>query len=987
MKKLILGIFSLACVVPSAFCAVVVVDNAWINNPANKSNGALIFRSASDTYVFEVDYEAPGTAVIVRASNITIDLNGHTVRFGSNNALGVMGVNMSGTYHDEISLGNDAKNYTLPTINGRVENLTVKNGSIEWNGTSGRWAACIGSVYGGSPLTVDNMRLLVGGADGWAVNTKGLSLNLTNTFAISTTNETENRHQGPGLIRGGRVIAHHNILVGGNSSITAGSGSDVHHNLLRHSGYATNGYGVFTYRNADTKTYNNIIVPTNGRGILYNAGTGHQAYDNLIVVHERPNTEFGESLNPPGVRIRYDANNINVYGNRILAIGGGENTAGSGLYLSDASGMSNYIHDNEFRAILTSPANITTYANGITLEAQQAADQIENNVIASNNYLIRLTGYDGSVNMSLPLRKNTLRWIAGDETVAWLTTAMNEAKYQFTYPATNLYVNTTVLEQIKSEALRETQQLIGGISNNMQRATFFTGYWTLNSSIRLVDFGAGPSVSFETDGVKHFGGSGSTDIAFGRTLVVQAKDSSGAPLQNKTMRIRDNTGIVYSTTTDQSGITRIDLYDYSLFDPASNGATLSKLLRTTHEALIEGYDPVSVSVETPRNLPDPVELIFSSGGFSDSEAPVFSGVSPAAGSEDWALNTAISATVVDSYPGVNQNSIVLTVNGAAVVPRLTQVNGGYRIAYSAPNGLGYGQTYSVSIRAADSHGNSAQQNFQFSTEMAPSHSNTLWKAKDVLSDQSWSNSESANSVRLLISGATLAKNSSRLVLEFKGRTGGSYQIKGVSIAEADLSECPGCIVDTTWTKVHFDGKTEAQWGDPVTILPHEFKLSDPVNFRISENKSYFVTFRIVTPSVLLVPSSSVSDWKELYYYLKDEYARMDWTDAQVASDFHALSRIYSLDPDLSSGEGDTSVNISDVSFKNAFNPTVDPVLEIPCKSNVRILTRQGDLIRDLSCSGGVVLWDGRNSSGGLVSAGVYILKENSRPGRKVVVLK
>jgi hypothetical protein len=86
MKKLILGIFSLACVVPSAFCAVVVVDNAWINNPANKSNGALIFRSASDTYVFEVDYEAPGTAVIVRASNITIDLNGHTERIVASKA-------------------------------------------------------------------------------------------------------------------------------------------------------------------------------------------------------------------------------------------------------------------------------------------------------------------------------------------------------------------------------------------------------------------------------------------------------------------------------------------------------------------------------------------------------------------------------------------------------------------------------------------------------------------------------------------------------------------------------------------------------------------------------------------------------------------------------------------------------------------------------------------------------------------------------------
>jgi hypothetical protein len=89
--------------------------------------------------------------------------------------------------------------------------------------------------------------------------------------------------------------------------------------------------------------------------------------------------------------------------------------------------------------------------------------------------------------------------------------------------------------------------------------------------------------------------------------------------------------------------------------------------------------------------------------------------------------------------------------------------------------------------------------------------------------------------------------------------------------------------------------------------------------------------------------------------------------------------------------GDAPIDIvspaTNARMKNNFNLSSDAVLDIACQNNVQIINRQGKLIRELSCTGNNVTWDGRASSGGIVSAGVYILVEASRANRKVVVVK
>jgi hypothetical protein len=870
---------------------VIVVDSTWI--ASNLREGALVFDQAGKTYQFTTDFRGAGTAIFVMASDVTIDLNGHTIFFGSNNQLGTMGINLFEAYHPDISLGKDAANYTFATPNwNNANNLTVKNGTVQWEGTTGAWATAIGTTFGG-PITVDNMHLVTGGQDGWTINSGSDQVTVSNTYAESFTSSTENRHQAPGNIgTGGTLIAYNNIVVGGNSALVAGSNSIIYNNILRQSGYATNGYGVFLYRNDNVQVYNNIIVPTNGRGIIFNAGTNHVAYDNLIVVHEAPNAEFGDSLNSPGFRLRYDTNNIQVYHNDVLAIGGGSNAAGSGLYLSDDADSINYIHDNEFRAILTTPPNGTDYANAITMEAQLGQDVIENNIFASNNYLIRTNGYDGGVDTSAPLTHNTLQWVDGDETLVWLAGKLNDPKYGFQYSANNLFVNSALAASIKSDALTQTQSLITGVSDNMQRETFFGGYCCgFPGDATLIDTILDPDVTMNESDFKIYGGSGSIppNVKIGHSLVVVAKDTNGTVLANRQIMLRDSTGITYTGTTDANGVAKLELIDYALTGPVTtNGVT--KVGRTGHEALIAGFNALAVSLATPSDPTNPFVLTFTSGGFTDNVAPVVSGFVPADGATDILATKTVSVDIVDRYPGVDPASIEMFVGGIEVVTQKTATTGGFHVSYTPTEPFAYDQMVQVQVTAQDLDNNLISAAFNFRVEKAPAYPTTLWDANVVIGDGQWINSSVTNSVRLLVSGAVLNTAAGRVALEFQGRSSGDYQIKSVSIAEVDPA-CFGCVVDSTWTKVMFDGKPETSWDDHVMISANSTKVSDVVNFAIDPDKSYYISFKIVTPSVYL-DINAPGGFQELYYYNTDNSSQMDWTDAGAACDSLAFATLF-----------------------------------------------------------------------------------------------
>ena len=57
----------------------VQIDSAWL---AQRGQGPYLLDQPGTTYILQTDVSVPGTAFVVAAPHVTLDLNGHTVRFG-----------------------------------------------------------------------------------------------------------------------------------------------------------------------------------------------------------------------------------------------------------------------------------------------------------------------------------------------------------------------------------------------------------------------------------------------------------------------------------------------------------------------------------------------------------------------------------------------------------------------------------------------------------------------------------------------------------------------------------------------------------------------------------------------------------------------------------------------------------------------------------------------------------------------------------------
>src|SRR5262249_58595984 len=62
------------------------IDAAWL---AARGSGPYVLDQASATYVLGTDVRTQGTAFVVAAPNVTLDLNGHTVVYGDSTPLGL----------------------------------------------------------------------------------------------------------------------------------------------------------------------------------------------------------------------------------------------------------------------------------------------------------------------------------------------------------------------------------------------------------------------------------------------------------------------------------------------------------------------------------------------------------------------------------------------------------------------------------------------------------------------------------------------------------------------------------------------------------------------------------------------------------------------------------------------------------------------------------------------------------------------------------
>jgi hypothetical protein len=87
--------------------------------------------------------------------------------------------------------------------------------------------------------------------------------------------------------------------------------------------------------------------------------------------------------------------------------------------------------------------------------------------------------------------------------------------------------------------------------------------------------------------------------------------------------------------------------------------------------------------------------------YYDSSAPIVFSKYPESGDTNIPVETSIYVNLTDQYSGVDQSSIVMTVNGENVSPTISGGLHGYSVNYTPAQVFNYGQTISVTINAKD----------------------------------------------------------------------------------------------------------------------------------------------------------------------------------------------------------------------------------------------------------------------------------------------
>ncbi|MHC4716877.1 MAG: right-handed parallel beta-helix repeat-containing protein [Planctomycetota bacterium] len=271
------------------------------------------------TYVLTKDVTAARTAFMIRADGITLDLGGHTVTYGTE--IGVdrcSGVFLRPRGREEGFVGvpkegfGGANDFTLK--NGRIVQgaqpvappgaITYRYGRlVKEAGDHPRPGRSCHAVYvrGCRGLEIANVTTEVNSRDTDNLYVRECSdVRIHHNHCISRVREITNRHYpGTGVITvavGGPAEIHDNIIDGGGQwgIRTEGSGLTgplvkVHHNVIRHRSYTTNGYALGCHA-PNMRVYANVIRSI-GRGVHLTA-RNIDFHNNIVEPRERPNPEY-----------------------------------------------------------------------------------------------------------------------------------------------------------------------------------------------------------------------------------------------------------------------------------------------------------------------------------------------------------------------------------------------------------------------------------------------------------------------------------------------------------------------------------------------------------------------------------------------------------------------------------------------------------------------------------------------------------------------
>jgi len=384
----------------SAVAAIVsmgAASAAVAAGPVREVDAPGILSESGASYVLTRDITAPATAFIIKGDHITLDLNGHTVTYGTEPGDRVSGVFARPRGREE--------DFTLipPEGFGGANHFILKNGRLVEGAGSGHYRHAV-YMRGGEGLEVFGLESEVHGADSDNINTVYWgSMHIHHNRLVSRVTEVSNRHYpGQDVIVvwgvGGPIEIDHNTIDGGAQwgiRVNDGEGPPhlvhIHHNVIRHRTYATNGYGLGLHAR-NMYVHANVVRPVAGRGV-HLTGFDIDFFNNIVDVREQPNPEYPRTR-AHGVKLE-GGRSSRVHHNFIRATAEEGFGDADPLDLSVPAGAANRIDKNTVVALRKTEKFWATTINLIG-QPDDNGCVVEDNLFRTEQYHVRVDWDGGS---------------------------------------------------------------------------------------------------------------------------------------------------------------------------------------------------------------------------------------------------------------------------------------------------------------------------------------------------------------------------------------------------------------------------------------------------------------------------------------------------------------------------------------------------------------------------------------------------------------
>jgi hypothetical protein len=398
----------LAALLLTASAASAAVDL----NAAAVGAGPYYLNQAGASYRLVEDIAVPGTAFVFAANNVTLDLNGHTVTFGTAAGRHRYGIAVPPPYAHTNAVWSQSDIRVWAGATGAV----MKNGRVVQGAARADSCNAV-SVYGQNSITISGLDILIYGPDTFAIHCEeGRDFLIYNNTITDSTNVVTNRHQGRAAIdllamADGPIEVFNNtvvncrqwgIRVGRRRPVTVWG--HIYNNHVYPNTIVSNGYGIEVYSDL-MEVYGNTIRATNGRGIHLDGCMSPRIHDNDIEVMEQPVSDEYNRVSAHGIKIE-GCNDADIHHNTVVSNGvvnsRDHESLGAGLSLSLGANTFNWVHDNHFigrhlGGAQFDPANYGSYATPIELYEVEPTGRIliENNTLSSNDRMFAVLAWFG----------------------------------------------------------------------------------------------------------------------------------------------------------------------------------------------------------------------------------------------------------------------------------------------------------------------------------------------------------------------------------------------------------------------------------------------------------------------------------------------------------------------------------------------------------------------------------------------------------------